>query len=122
MSEEKMEELKPCAWLMVVHGVPSLTADEGTALGWQNAGSFPVTPLYRRPSPVGRDLGSPQAGLGGPSSTPSDALEAAQRIVDFNPLHGDWDDAMCEDAEAVARALLAASPSPWRSMEEKADK
>lgn len=52
MSEEKkkMEALKPCAWLMVVHGVPNLTADEGTALGWQNAGSFPVTPLYRRPS------------------------------------------------------------------------
>ncbi len=42
---------------------------------------------------------------------PADAVEAAKRIVEFNPLHGDFDDELCEDAMAVARALLATDRS-----------
>ncbi len=65
-----------------------------------------------------QDLGSGFA-LGGLGETPSDALEAARRILDvvddaertYYPFH-------TRDYETIARALLAASPSPWRDMEE----
>ena len=37
------------------------------------------------------------------------AVEAARRIVGFDPVHGDqWGDAECEAAVTVARAYLAA--------------
>lgn len=53
--------------------------------------------------------------LGNPASTPSDALEAARRILK-QPAHYD-DDELLMDARIVAEVFLAASPSPWRSME-----
>lgn len=81
-----------------------------------------------------KDLGSPQAWPGGPSSTPSDALEAARRIVEahdayrieqdkedantgpyLHALHT-YEAARLDSGLLVARALLAASPSPWRDM------
>lgn len=53
--------------------------------------------------------------LGNPASTPSDALEAARRILK-QPAHYD-DDELLMDARIVAEVFLAASPSPWRDME-----
>lgn len=65
-----------------------------------------------------RDLGSPQAGLGGPAKGPSDAIEAlanSQFQIDEDGTNIGVSRQALEEVLAYLR-----SPSPWRSMVEQA--